>query len=127
MIRILSGKHLKKKFHFELDDNNKEMFTLEERRQQLIEMYDASHDRPQSFKSALLLEILENGLKLDIYDKNYFLLYLDNPLKAWHMNKKRVSKDTHDFGWNDYLRNLQLRQGGAMSANLEAKHVQKIS
>ena len=96
------------------------MFTLEERRQQLIEMYDASHDRPQSFKSALLLEILENGLKLDIYDKNYFLLYLDNPLKAWHMNKKRVSKDTHDFGWNDYLRNLQLRQGGAMSANLEA-------
>ena len=69
------GKIFEKRFHFELDHENKDSFTLQERRDQLIEMYKASKDRPQSLKSALLLEILENGVKLDIYDKNYFIEY----------------------------------------------------
>lgn len=113
------GKIFEKRFHVELDDNNKEHFTLEERRNQLIQMYEASEDRPQSFKSAILLEILENGMKLDIYDHKYFVLYLENPLKQWHMNKKRVAADTHDYSWNAYIQNLQTRQGGVMSSMLE--------
>lgn len=84
-------------------------------------MYEASEHRPQSFKSALLLEILENGLKLDKYDKKYFLLYLEHPLKMWHMNKKRVVKDHHDYVWNSFIQNMQVRQGGVMSAEIEEK------
>jgi hypothetical protein len=38
------GKTFEKKFHFELDDNNKDLFSLEERRDQLIKMYEASVD-----------------------------------------------------------------------------------
>jgi hypothetical protein len=115
------GTAFEKRFHFELDSSNKELFSLEERRGQLIEMYEASNDRPQSFKSALLLEILEIGLKLGIYDKKYFILYLENPLKMWHMNKNRVKRDTQDYAWNSFIGNLQTRQGGSMSADLEAK------
>lgn len=115
------GISFEKRFHFELDDNNKELFTLEERRQQLIKMYEASEDHPQSFKSTILLEILENGLKLDTYDKKYFLEYLENPLKKWHMNKQKVTKDNHDYVWSSYMQNIQQREGGVMSSALEAK------
>lgn len=87
------GNLFEKKFNYELDECNKDTFTLEERREQLIRMYDATDGSPQSFRSALLLEILENGLKLEIYDKNYFMLYLANPLKTWHMNKAKVQRD----------------------------------
>ena len=88
-------------------------------------MYEASSDRPQSLKSTLLLEILENGLKLGIYDKEYFMLYLEHPLKVWHMNKTRVKKDTQDFVWNGYIQNVQSRLNGVMTANLEAKMYKK--
>jgi hypothetical protein len=51
-------------------------------------MYKESESMPQSFRSQLLIEILENGMKLDLQDeaykaesKEYFLLYIDNPLK----------------------------------------------
>ena len=81
-----------KKFHFELDEENKDTFTLDERREHLIRMYEASKNRPQSLKSALLLEILENGIKQDIFDKGYFIEYLENPLKNWHMNKDYQKK-----------------------------------
>ena len=115
------GKLFEKKFHLELDSNNKENFSIEERREQLIQMYEASSERPQSFKSAILLEILENGLKLDIYDKKYFILYLEHPLKKWHMNKLKVTKEYQDYAWNSYIQNLHQREGGVMNSNLEAK------
>lgn len=119
------GKTFEKKFHFELDDNNKDLFSLDERREQLIRMYEASTERPQSFRSALLLEILENGMKLDIYDKKYFIEYLEHPLKTWHLNKQKNSHDTQDYGWNTYIYNLQSRQGGVMSASLEGRMYKK--
>ena len=115
------GKLFEKKFHLELDSNSKDNFSIEERRDQLIQMYDASSDRPQSFKSAILLEILENGLKLDIYDKKYFILYLEHPLKKWHMNKSKVIKEYQDYAWNSYIQNIHQREGGIMNSNLEAK------
>ena len=119
------GKQFEKRFHYELDEYYKDTFTLKDRREQLIEMYQASQDRPQSFKSAILLEILENGMKLDIYDKDYFMLYLEHPLKRWHINKSKVTKDCQDFVWNGYLQNIQLRQGGMMSSSLEGKMYKK--
>jgi hypothetical protein len=60
-------------------------------------------------------------MKLNIYDKKYFVEYLEHPLKTWHLNKQKNSIDTLDYGWNTYIYNLQSRQGGIMSANLEGK------
>ena len=116
------GKMFEKKFHFELDEENKDTFNLEQRREQLIRMYNASTDRPQSLKSALLLEILENGIKLDIYDKDFFIEYLKHPLKNWHMNKEtQKKKEIHDHVWNQYIQPLNNRQGGRMDMGLDMK------
>lgn len=115
------GKIFEKRFHFELDNENKDSFTLEERREQLIQMYDASENRPQSFKSALLLEILENGVKLDIYDKKYFVEYLRNPLKTWHMKSDiQKKKELHNNVWTKYISNMQNRKGGIMDSKLDS-------
>ena len=120
------GKMFEKRFHFELDEENKTSFTLEQRREQLISMYDASQNRPQSLRSALLLEILENGIKLDIYDFDYFAEYLKNPLKNWHMNKETQNKaEIHDYNWNQYLSNINNRRGGRMDSGLDRKLYKK--
>lgn len=103
------GKLFEKKFHYELDEEYKDLFTLEERREQLIRMYDGSKNRPQSLQSALLLEILENGMKLDIYDKKYFLEYLKHPLRQNWMNVEKVKNDIFSYNWNNYLCNIQCR------------------
>ena len=116
------GKMFEKKFHFELDEENKDTFSLEQRREQLIRMYKASTDRPQSLKSALLLEILENEIKLDIYDKDFFIEYLKHPLKNWYMNKEtQKKKEIHDHVWNQYIQPLNNRQGGRMDMGLDMK------
>jgi hypothetical protein len=120
------GKIFEKRFHFELDNENRNSFTLEERREQLVKMYEASSNRPQSFKSALLLEILENGVKLDIFDKNYFIEYLQNPLKTWLMNKDtQKKKEIHNNIWSQYIFNMHNRQGGIMDQKLDKKLFKK--
>jgi hypothetical protein len=60
------GTCFEKRFHYELDPENKDSFSLLEKREHLKKMYAASESMPQSFRSQLLLEILENGMKLDI-------------------------------------------------------------
>lgn len=115
------GKIFEKKFHYELDDEAKDNFTIEERREQLIRMYDASKNRPQSLKSALLLEILENGMKLDIYDRKYFLDYLKSPLKTWHLNPDKAKYENYSYSWAQYMPNIQNRKGGQVSFDLDEK------
>ena len=83
-----------KRFHFELDPENAQLFSEEERREHLERMYKAAAGHPQSFKSALLYELLENGLKLEIFDEKYFVEYLQNPLRLNALNKKKV-KQSH--------------------------------
>ncbi|CAI2378280.1 unnamed protein product [Moneuplotes crassus] len=120
------GKIFEKKFHFELDSENKDTFTYEERREQLIMMYKASENRPQSFKSALLLEILENGIKLNTFDKGFFIEYLKNPLKNWHISKKNQRRqELHDHVWSQYMSNLKNRAAGAMDYESDRKLYKK--
>lgn len=105
------GSVFQKKFHYYLDDGNKDTFSLLQRREQLEEMYKESKGHPQSFRSALLFEILENGLKTSIFSKDYFIEYLKNPLKQWHMNTKKVKHENIDYTWNQYLGNMQSNAG----------------
>jgi len=122
MILTLLERYLKNKFHFELDEENKDSFTHHQRREQLIEMYKASENRPQSLKSALLLEILENGIKTNIFDKNVFIEYLKNPLKNWYMNKKyQNTRELNDNVWAQYTNNIQNRKNGQINRNQDRK------
>lgn len=103
------GKLFEKRFHYELDHESKMTFTLDERREQLIRMYEGSENRSQSLRSSLLLEILENGMKLDIYDKKYFFEYLKNPLRNSNLNKEYGSAELYSYNWNQYICNVQQR------------------
>jgi hypothetical protein len=97
------GKLFEKRFHYELDPEYKDTFSLDERHEQLIRMYDALENRPQSLRSSLLLEILENGMKLDIYDKKYFLEYLKNPLRKNNLNQDYETSELYSYNWNQYI------------------------
>ena len=118
------GKMFEKKFHYELDNEYKETFSLEERREQLIMMYEYSKNRPQSLQSSLLLEILENGMKLDIYDKKYFLEYLKNPLKTWCLNTDLCKRENYSYTWGQYMPNIQNRVNGQLDMSKDQKMYQ---
>ena len=48
-----------------------ENFSLKEQREHLLEMYEAAKKLPKKFKSlksSLLVEILRNGVALNVYD-----------------------------------------------------------
>lgn len=73
------GTLFKKVHHIKLDPERIADLTFEERRKDLLAMYESAKNHPQSFRTALLHEILENGVKLDIYDEALFLEYVKAP------------------------------------------------
>jgi len=109
--RHFIGTLFSKQFHAKLDKERIDDLTLEQRREELIEMYECSKNHPQSFRTTLLHEILENGLKLDIYDKGYFLEYLRHPMQVWFLNEKKHKTSYQDGTWNQYLNNVQGNYG----------------
>ena len=80
----------------------------------------------KSLKSALLLEILENDVKRDICNKNYFIEYLEHPLKFWLINKSIQRKpEIFDAVWSGYIANMHNRSGGVMDKKLDKKLYKK--
>ena len=63
---IWQGNVFSKKFHHELNPDNFNNFTLNERIEQLKKMFKEAEEMPKNFKSIILLEILAYGRKLDI-------------------------------------------------------------
>lgn len=83
-----------------------ENFSLKEQREHLLEMYEAAKKLPKKFKSlksSLLVEILRNGVALNVYDFQLFLDYLEFPTVSGIV-KNDQSKDYH---WDQYLHNVQ--------------------
>ena len=74
-------------------------------------MYQAAKDHPQTFKTALLHEILEIGVKLDIYDKDLFLEYIKHPQVTWYLNDKKHTTSYQDSTWNSYINTVQMNYG----------------
>ena len=73
--------YIQKKFFKELSHDTD--ITDDEKRANLIKVYDYAVTLPVTFtrfKSTILFHILENGIKTDKYEKNYFMAYLKNPL-----------------------------------------------
>lgn len=83
------GTLFKKVHHVKLDPERIADLTFEERRNELIEMYESAKSHPQSFRTALLHEILENGVKLDIFDEKFFLDYVKVPMTTWFLNSNK--------------------------------------
>ncbi len=106
------GTLFKKKYHEKLDPERIEDLTHEERREELIVLYNASKSLPQSFRTTLLHEILENGVMLDLYDKSYFLEYMKNPVSTYCLNDKKHKSSYGDSTWNQYLSAIQKGSRG---------------
>ena len=115
---IFIGRLFNKVNHTKLDRERIEDLSFTERRQELVEMYDSSRSHPQSFRTALLHEILEIGLKLDIFDKAHFLEYLKHPQQRYCLKDKNYSS-YQDSVWNQYLSNIQSNGGYIASDKIE--------
>jgi hypothetical protein len=64
---------------------------------------------PTSLQSSLLIEVLQNGVKLDVYDEGLFREYLKKP-HAVPANVLKASKVGYaDNHWNRYIGNVQTQ------------------
>eukprot|EP01022_Parablepharisma_sp_SALTPOND_P023508 TRINITY_DN4_c0_g2_i2.p1 TRINITY_DN4_c0_g2~~TRINITY_DN4_c0_g2_i2.p1 ORF type:complete len:1596 (+),score=184.76 TRINITY_DN4_c0_g2_i2:189-4976(+) len=102
-----AGIYTSKKFNRELSEEENSHLTYREKRQNLVKMYDYAKTLPyklSGLKSSLLLEILENGLKIDVYDEGYFMEYLKLPARE-NFVKKIVAPSVDT--WRNYIQNVQ--------------------
>ena len=102
-----SGIYTSKKFSKELSEEENSNLSYTEKRKNLIKMYEYAKTLPyklQGLKSSLLLEILENGLKLDLYEESYFMEYIQLPARENFVTKK-VAPEVGQ--WNDCIKNVQ--------------------
>lgn len=100
------GVEFSKRFAEWLIPGAEQNFSLKEQRAHLLEMYEAARKLPgkfKSLKSSLLVEILRNGVALNVYDIQLFLDYLEYPTVSGIV-KNSQSKDYH---WDQYLCNVQ--------------------
>lgn len=98
--------YLAKKFYKELSKNAH--IQEAERRKNLIKIYEYVKDFPkkiQGLKSNLLFEILKNGIKLGLYEEEYFLAYLKAPLRENYSKKKVAQNPSH---WDWLLKNIRV-------------------
>ena len=98
--------YIEKKFFKELSPTT-EIITDDEKRVNLIKVYDYAVTLPVTFmrfKSTVLFYILENGIKTDKYEKDYFMAYLKNPLNDSILLKKLPSDSNTLYGTIQDLR-----------------------
>ncbi len=86
--------YMQKKFWRELEARG----SYAEQRKDLIAIYEFSKDLPEklaSLRSTVLFELLKNGVKQDLYEKEYFVEYIAAPYRGQHTKKKRPANPTH--------------------------------
>lgn len=105
------GTLFKKVHHIKLDPERIADLTFEERRAELLEMYESAKNHPQSLKTSLLHEIIENGVKLDIFDEKLFLDYIKVPMSTWFLNSHKYKNSYQDGTWNNYIGAIQMNYG----------------
>eukprot|EP00347_Sterkiella_histriomuscorum_P016748 403352004 len=103
------GSYFNKQFHDELSQENQEIWSNEEKRANLLHLYNyaKSKDMPQSLQSSLLIEVLDLGIKLSIYDEDLFRQYLAIPQRDEGKFFKTKRKAQNDHHWNQYIKNVQ--------------------
>ena len=92
------GAYFQKHFYEELSKENQEVWSTDEKRANLLNLYKyaVTNKMPQSLQSSLLVEILELGIKLGIYDEELFLQFVQNPmLKEGSVFNAKKSREAH--------------------------------
>ena len=105
--------HIKfqKKYYFYLQDPEfHECSSLQEKRNLLVQMLDECQGESQSLKSWLARQILEYGIKLDIYDKKIFIEYLKYPISN-NLLKYSWSSIVQGDEWSYLISNLKICPG----------------
>lgn len=108
---VYIGRLFNKEHHDKLDPERIEDLTLSERREELIEMYNDAKNMPQALKTAFLQEIIDIGIKLDIFDKNFFIEYLKKPSQRYCLDEKKHTHSYQDTTWNQYISSVQIHGG----------------
>ncbi|CDW90653.1 UNKNOWN [Stylonychia lemnae] len=103
------GSYFQKQFHDELSSENQEAMSNDEKRANLLQLYNytKSKNMPQSLQSQLLSDALDLGIKLNIYDEDLFRDYLKIPTNVQANVFKEKKKAVFDDVWNTYLFNVQ--------------------
>ena len=104
-----AGIYTSKKFSKELSEEENSHLTYKEKRENLIKMYEYSKTLPHKLsglKSSLLLEILENGMKLDLFEEKYFMEYIQLPARNNFVTKK-VAPEVEQ--WKSCIQNVQSK------------------
>jgi hypothetical protein len=113
--RVYIGSYFQKQFSEELSKENQEVWTTDEKRANLLTLYNFAKNKsmPKSLQAALLLEILDLGIKVGQYDEALFRDYLQFPLATGGQVFKEArvteSNKTHEHAmhWNRYISNVQ--------------------
>ena len=80
--KLFTGSYFQKTFNEELSLSNQEIWSHEEKRSNLLQLYTyaKSKNMPRSLQSSLLIEVLDLGIKIGTYEEVLFREYLDMPL-----------------------------------------------
>ena len=76
------GSYFQKQFAEELSLENQEVWSPEEKRSNLLTLYNyaKSKNMPKSLQASLLIEVLDLGIKVNQYDEKLFREYLEVPI-----------------------------------------------
>lgn len=114
--KVFTGSYFQKQFSEELNQENQEVWSTEEKRSNLLTLYSFAHSKnmPKSLQSALLIEVLDLGVKQGVYDEKLFREYLQIPLAHQHNVFKQSTRVHSHQGeashWNRYISNVQQSQ-----------------
>jgi hypothetical protein len=80
--KLYTGSYFQKTFNEELSLSNQEIWSHDEKRANLLSLYSyaKSKQMPKTLQGSLLIEVLDLGIKIGVYDEDLFREYLDMPL-----------------------------------------------
>ena len=120
--KLFTGSYFQKMFNEELSLSNQEIWSHDEKRSNLLQLYTYTKNKnmPRSLQSSLLIEVLDLGIKIGTYDEALFREYLDMPLVRPYnvFNTKKMFRGDHLLGtpssaaaadpshWNRYICNV---------------------
>ena len=120
-----TGSYFQKTFNEELSLSNQEIWSHDEKRSNLLQLYSyaKSKNMPKTLQGSLLIEVLDLGIKIGTYDEVLFREYLDMPLarpsNEFNAKKKfavdaikvaRGAQAADASHWNRYIANVQQSQ-----------------
>lgn len=123
--KLYTGSYFQKTFNEELSLSNQEIWSHDEKRANLLSLYSyaKSKQMPKTLQGSLLIEVLDLGIKIGVYDEDLFREYLDMPLarpyNVFNAKKKfagdhvkvATSAQAADAShWNRYIANVQQSQ-----------------